>query len=513
MKISTEKLASIFALVLVASLAGPVFSATTYTVTSTEDPEVADPANCTSPGPACTLRDALAAADLDPDHDVVVFDVGDTIYLKQKLIVQSPVTIDGGGTATVRVDQGYVITVLPDRNDNPATPGLCGLLVCPDLPVLQPTYSSEGGSNRPMLEMYGSGSVITGLTLDGSITPNPADLGVERIDFESDGFTDFFLFTIESNPGKYPHRWLVAGGVRLVLPWGTAQIVGNVLRNFNAAAVLVEGSLTEEGAPEFPALEPVVSNNVITGGAAGQPSTAADGIVMYWTVGAEVSDNFVSGFRNGLNAQLFTALSATGNELIENEIGLDLSFGPVFGEEVSLIDGNVMSGNLTYGLSGRLTGFCQISNNDVNSNGSDPEMQGGMLLVTLVASSITSNEVNRNSGFGIVIDGQFIEEHQPDFAAFNSVADNEVNRNGGAGIVILNNSYDNTVEYNESSRNGTGIVTGFGPPPYPYSNTYQWNMFKSNSGYDVVDVDPVCNDTWIANEFGTVAAATGNCIQ
>lgn len=512
---STRKLTSLFALYALIAVSGPVFGAT-FTVTSTEDPEVINVANCTTPGPECTLREALAASDADPGADTVVFDVEGPVYLTRMLTVEYPVIIDGGGATVIRVDQGYEITILPDRITNPETQkGLCGYENCPDLPVLQPTFESAGDANRPMLEMHGTGSVVTGLILDGSITPRPADLGVERIDFESDNSTNFFLFTIESDDRESgpKKRWPIAGGVRFVLPLGTAHVVGNTLRNFNDAAVLVEGTFTNEGALEYPALDPVVSDNVITGGAAGQPFTAADGIIMLWTVGAVVTDNFVKGFRNGLSVEYFVTLNATGNEFIENEIGFELAFGPVFGEEESVIDGNLMSKNLIYGFSGGLTAFCRIRNNDVHSNGTDPEMQGGMLLVTLLESSVTRNEVTRNSGFGIVIDGQVVEAGFPDFSANNIVSRNDVRRNGGAGIVILNNSFFNTIEYNDSIRNSVGVVAGFGAPPYPYANTYQWNTFERNSEYDVLDVDPVCNDDWIANEFGTVLAGADNCVE
>jgi hypothetical protein len=520
MKTRSNYLSKILAVVLCWGLSITALAAT-FTVNSTEDPDATDvdSANCSVPNQTCSLREALAAADEFGDLDTIVFDVSGPVHLKRGLIAVEPVVIDGGGTTTVRVDQGYVITTLADRNDNPQTPGLCGELICPALPVLQPAYYSEGGANRQMLELHGSGSAVTGLILDGSITPQPADVGVQRIDFESNGSTDFFLFTIMSDgggPGPRA-RWLVAGGVRLVLPLGTAEIIGNELRNFNSTAVLVEGAWPSETTPPEPVIAPVISGNIITGGAQGQPFASADGIVMYWVVGAEISNNVVSSFRSGLSAEYFAGLSATGNRFVENGTGIDLRSGDGSQAEI-LIDDNVISGNAAYGLSATAIGFGQISNNEVDGNGSHPELQGGILLVNASANSIAMNEVHGNSGFGIVIDGHFIDglidaNGSPiDYAVSNHVARNDVRSNGGVGIVILNDSFFNTVESNDSVRNSTGIVAGY-TAPFPYSNTFQRNTFKKNSENDVLDLDPICNDVWTDNEFKTVTSSTENCIQ
>ena len=80
--------------------------------------------------------------------------------------------------------------------------------------------------------------------IDGSITPMVADLGVERIDFESDDATDLVLITIDSDRDGADDRWLVAGGVRadfLAIPTGgSAEIIGNELRNLGNTAIGVD---------------------------------------------------------------------------------------------------------------------------------------------------------------------------------------------------------------------------------------------------------------------------------
>jgi CSLREA domain-containing protein len=150
MNFSNGRLSLLVALILFAGLSGHLFAGT-FTVTSTDDPEFIDTSNCLSPNLACSLREALAAADLTSEPDVVVFKVDGPIHLTRMVTVANPVIIDGGGETIVRVHQGYEITTLEDRNDDPSTPGLCGELVCPELPVLQPTFFSVRGPNRPML--------------------------------------------------------------------------------------------------------------------------------------------------------------------------------------------------------------------------------------------------------------------------------------------------------------------------------------------------------------------------
>jgi CSLREA domain-containing protein len=492
--------------------------AATFTVTSTDDPVVVDINNCTSPNLACSLREALAAADADTSSDIVVFDVDDTIHLTRMLVVSQPVTIDGGGDTVVRVHQGYDVTRLPDRNSNPATPGLCGKMNCPDLRVLQPTYYSENGPNRPMIELYGSGSVVTGLVLDGSITPDTRERDVERIDFESDGFTDFYLFTIESDDDSGEgRRWLVAGGLRFVAPWGTASVIGNTLRNFSDRAVLIEGALPTEGPPPtpfIPVLDPVVTGNVISGGAAGQPFASADGISLLVVFGAEVSDNTVIGFRNGLDAEYVQRVNVNGNEFVKNGVGVQFRLaGSEDPYHANVIESNSINMNTTYGL--LATGFflSRITDNEVNMNGSHPQFDGGIRVVSSWGNTIDMNEVSQNSGFGIVIDGHFVSEDIPvEDAAYNTVAHNVVHRNGGVGIFIFNNAHDNQIVYNESYRNSVGVVAGF-ESPFPYSNLYQGNMFERNKEVDVLDQDPVCNDFWTGNTFGTVDSASEDCVE
>jgi nitrous oxidase accessory protein NosD len=257
--------------------------------------------------------------------------------------------------------------------------------------------------------------------------------------------------------------------------------------------------------------DPVISDNLISGGAGDQDFASADGISLFWSFGAVISKNVVSGFRNGLAAQFFSGASVTGNEFVENGIGAGLAFADD-SYAWNVIDGNVMSGNAIYGLSTTAIAYSHITNNDMHDNGSDPENDGGVLLVNSSVNLIAMNEVNRNTGFGIVIDGHFINEEIPDFAVLNTVQHNDVKFNGGAGIVLLNKAHDNLIEFNDAFKNSVGIVAGF-ESPFPFGNTFDSNTIERNSEYDVLDLDPSCNVTWIANEFGSVGSIPGGCFE
>src|SRR3569623_999325 len=80
--------------------------AVTYTVTSANDPPVGMAGNC--PGPACTLRDAIAAA--TSGSDTIVFAADMAIVLGTPLTVASSVTVSGAGHA-VADDGNHAVRV------------------------------------------------------------------------------------------------------------------------------------------------------------------------------------------------------------------------------------------------------------------------------------------------------------------------------------------------------------------------------------------------------------------
>ena len=295
------------------------------------------------------------------------------------------------------------------------------------------------------------------------------------------------------------------------------SVIGNTLRNFNDRAVLIEGAFPTEGPPPtpfVPALFPVVTGNVISGGAAGQPFASADGISLLVVVGAVVSDNTVTGFRNGLDAQYVSRVNVNGNEFAENGVGIEFYLaGSESPDDANVIESNLITRNATYGLSATGLFVSQVTDNEVSKNGSHPEFDGGIRFHNSSGNFIGMNQVHQNSGFGIVIDGHFIDEDFPvEDAFYNTVAHNDVNRNGGVGIVIFNNAHDNQIVYNESYRNSVGVVAGF-ESPFPYGNLYQGNTFEKNKDVDVLDQDPDCNDDWMGNTFGTVDSASEDCVE
>ena len=483
-------------------------SADVFTVNSTDDPATGDAANCGAGLPGCTFRDALAAADATPAMDTIVFDLSGKIYLLKALTATQPVTIDGGGTTVVRVNQGYGIAVLPDRHafDENESP----------IQVLQPSYFSTGSPPNAMLDLQGAGSVVQGLTLDGSITPDPADLGVARIDFDSSGTTDYILYTIDTGGPHDGARWPIAGGISVT---GNATVSGNSLSNLNNNGISVTFGQYA-----------VIAGNDISGGNAADAvdkGFAADGITFYGSVFSSVSGNTVTGFRTGVNFTYSSNLDIDGNQASGNVVGLTLdslddSYGPV------TVENNVLSNNLKAGLTTYQVSGPQISQNEMNSNGSlgihvktsgnmailgnqvkdngSGEHEDGGILINEQsgAVSLASNTVSANTGFGVVIAE----------SSANNVSDNELSRNAGAGLVLFNGSQYNQVTSNQVKRNYVGIDAGDpNDGNFPSDNTYQNNTVLQNQAADAVDFDLNCNDTWSGNTIGTSYSASGSCID
>lgn len=473
-------------------------SADLFTVNSTADPAFGDPLNCGAGAPACTLRDALAAADQTALHDTVVFAVESPIYLARQLVVEEPVTIDGGGGTTVRVHQGYTVLTLPDvfGDHDP-------------IQVVQPVYISQRPfSAFPMLELRGDGSVVENLILDGSITPNPADLGLARIDRDGDSATDFLLFTLDINDDGTGDRWPIAGGILASFEFapaltGTVEFRGNELRYFADRALQVVLSH-----------DAVITGNEIKAGAVLPPLEAfytVDGIFMFEATGATVVGNEVTGLhRTGLQiASGGNSFNATvaGNQVEGSRNEGILIEGVIFGT----IADNEVSGNGRIGIV-IAGGVFNVTGNEVSGNGSDPNVQGGIALAFGGGHTVSDNETFGNSGFGIAIDR----------STGNVVSSNDMHSNGGSGFVIINSvpppemdpvpfATANQIQDNEIYANGTGVVAGFAEP-FPFGNLYQGNEIHGNL-LDVLDFDRVCNDAWVNNTVGTAYAASDACIQ
>ena len=483
--------------------------ADTFTVNSTDDPETGDAANCTGLAPDCSLRDALAAAEAYPDLDTIVFAVNDTIHLRKQLVANHPVGIEGGSGTTLRVHQDYEILMQLDRFDDN------GDGVREVIQVLHPSFYVEippaGAPILPMLELHGSGSFVNNMIIDGSITPQAEDLGVKRIDRNSDGRTDNRLFTVEDSDGDY--RWLVASGIRATFDpsagGGQVEFNGNTLRYFTGVALHIENSALA-----------VVSNNVASVGVFEGISFRNGGILT-------VTKNTVSGFRNGLSMELVSGVTVIDNHLFENRSsglsieGASAQYGEnvikkntttnndAAGMTINFVDtatvvSNEIRSNGLLGIDLKASRAVSVMSNKVMENGLHPLFHGGIRVAEGAGlNSVVGNTVTANSGFGIVIDD----------ALGNVVEKNIVTEQGGAGIVLLNEAQGNFVENNKFEKNDVGIVSTTLYGLFPSGNTIRENGLKDNFSVDIADEDPVCNDTWVDNKFKTSFAASGSCIQ
>lgn len=463
--------------------------AETFTVTSPADPVTPQATNCSAAASACTLRDALAAADSTAEPDRIVFDIDEPIYLTRRLTAQTPVRIEGGKNTQLRVHQGYTIATLPDR----FTPNI--------VPVLQPVFVASPG-NRYMLDLRASGSSVTNLKFDGSITPTPGETTVERLDINGDDVTDVPLYQGNDEGNMV---WLVAGGVTADfsppwatecgedLPLGQVEIVGNEFRNLGFGGITVVAYVMS-----------TIADNEIIGGGYPQERWDFDGIWLYCGAATTVSGNLVSHYRNGISVALATAVSLTENELTHNRIGIDIEYtsdlvGP------NLVQNNKSSSNGISGMHIFTASALNVFDNEIHENGSDPNENGGILVIGSAWNTIAGNDVRDNSGYGIALDASWV----------NEVSGNDTIDNGGAGVVLVNDSQQNLVSANRSRFNGAGIVlaTTTNAFVFPSNNLIENNRTEHNLAADLGDFDPVCNDLWSNNRFDTLLPQGSACIQ
>lgn len=509
MKITIGKLTTA-ALILCAALPTQLL-ADHFTVNTAIDPDIVDPSNCTAGSQPCSLREALAAADLNPGMDTIAFDINDTIQLRKKLTAYGPVGIDGGKGTGIRLHQEYEVVIQPDRFDDD------GNGVFDDIPVLQPTYFSVNGPARAMLELFGPGSFVNNLVIDGSITQQPGDTGVTRIDFNSDGVTDNRVFTAEGDDGE--DRWLVEGGilVQFAQP-GPVNISDNEFKYFNSTALHIQSSVYA-----------TVTNNVLSVG-------VFEGIQFYGGAFITVTDNSISGFRTALSVQLISGMTIRENDLVGNRghglyiEGVDNSAGDNLIEDnhavgnantgitlaavgFATVQGNTVDANDRFGIDVKAakldenppypSGAISIIDNNVRENGIHPAFEGGIRIAEgSLFNSVTGNKVHSNSGFGIVLDDAYS----------NTVANNSVRDSAGSGIVLFHGAQDNTVSDNHVERNGTGIFSVSDTGTFPSGNTIEGNDLRNNTEADAADPYPVCQNTWMNNKFRTASGPDG-CIN
>ncbi len=482
-----------------------------FTVNSPVDPAVADPANCAgSAQPAsCSFRDALAAADQTTDIDSIVFNVKQTIYLRKQLTAEQPVNIDGAANGksktVVRVHQGYTTVMLADR-----------FAPYNEVPVLQPIYFSINGSSRPMLKLHGDGSSISNMIFDGSITPNQEDIGVQRIDYNSDNQTDFLLYTLENPDGD--DRWPIAGGINASFDpvlLGEVEISSNKFQNHNDSAIALEFVRNS-----------TIDNNTVEGGLAGLPFGSGSGISIYTGGSLAITNNRVADFREGIAITIFSGVIVSGNDTRRNEKGMvleyaDTSYGDnrVEGNKISenatigldiravagmKVDNNKVKSNGTLGVDIKTSGFVEFTNNQVKENGTDATFNGGIRVAEESGGcTILGNEVKANSGFGIVVDS----------ADYNNVSENQIADNGGAGIALINASDGNSIASNTSKDNQIGLLLVTLTGIYPAANQLAGNILLGNSVFDAADYDSSCGNFWSGNSFESVNPESGVCIH
>ena len=504
------------------AISSPIYAAT-FTVNDDRDSAEGIAADCTDgkPGKRCSIRDALAAADLTAELDTIVFDINKTIFIQSPLTAKHPVQIDGSAEKTsIRVSQAYKIEMLADRFEPYEM-----------VPVLLPEYASINGPSRPMMKLSGHGSEVTNLKLDGSITPHGKDIGIARIDYDSNFATDFFLYTIaapidhevngESSNTSRQHvgeRWPIAGGILVSFadnPGGQLRVTNSDFSNHNSDALHVEYFGIAE-----------VIGNQMSDGTVDQSNGSGSGFFAFFGANLLAADNNISGFREGISLNSVVGMQVIGNTTSQNRKGIFLeqtdnrngenkiannvvSLNSESGITVAsalavLVENNQISQNAPFGMDIKSAGYIGVTNNEVFNNGIDPVFHGGIRLTEgSSANYVAGNTIAGNSGFGIVVDE----------ASANTITYNDAHNNGGAGLVLLNDSQHNRLLNNRSVANGVGLFVLSLSGVLPSYNEITANFLRDNAVFDAIDTDPLCNNQWLNNDYVTENSTSANCIQ
>lgn len=497
-----RRLFNIFLLASAVVLSSEAMAAT-IVVNDTGDPATGNPANC----PAhCTLRDALAAADLTPTLDKIRFNITGTIYIKKQLIAHTPVDIDGGAKGTtIRIIQGYTIATLPDRFGNH------------DLHLtLQPDYYSlnEPFPPQTMLVLEGNGSSFSHMTLDGSITPKPADAhrNIDRIDVNSDSITDYFLHSADG-------QWLVGQGIYA----HAINMHDNTVKYMRIYSVAVVN-----------AYDAYIVHNHVFGGGAGEPYANSNCIHISNAAFPDVENNTVSGCKRGIALSSISGATVAHNHVTGNvegigydtsddslatnriasnvvdnnlDIGIFLAYigsAPQRPSSTTLtVSNNEVKSNGHYGINVSWVSQVRFVDNDIEDNGSGGYFDSGLMLGT-ADSVVVNNTIKNNNTNGLIVTGWN-----------NEIRNNKVtgSTNGSGLMLFEGGAHDNTVHNNIVDGNADGLVALAFDDQYPKGNTISYNEILHNLAIDAVDFDPVCQNEWINNTFDTSYAASGDsCI-
>lgn len=206
----------------------------------------------------------------------------------------------------------------------------------------------------------------------------------------------------------------------------------------------------------------IVKNNHIT--ASRQRETnSGNGIHLWYTKDVEITNNYVSGHRDGLYFEFVEGAFIAGNES-ENNIRYGIHF--MYSDNCRY-ERNTFRDN-GGGVAVMYTSNVEIVNNHFADNWGSSAY--GMLLKEINRSTVTGNTFTNNSV------GLYMEA-----SSRNKVKGNNFDQNGWA-VKLMANSTDNTFSKNNFITNSFEVATN---SRMNYSNNFDKNYWSQYEGYDL----------------------------
>ncbi len=205
----------------------------------------------------------------------------------------------------------------------------------------------------------------------------------------------------------------------------------------------------------------IIRNNHIT--ASGKRETSSgNGIHIWYSKGTTITDNYVSGHRDGLYFEFVKGATIRGNKS-ENNIRYGIHF--MYSDNCSYI-GNIFRNN-GGGVAVMYTQNVRIYDNHFEDNWGSSAY--GMLLKEINRSEIKGNTFSNNS-VGLHIEA----------SSRNQIENNTFLQNGWA-IKLMANSTDNVFKGNNFLSNSFEIATN----SQQNFNTFEGNYWSQYEGYDL----------------------------
>ena len=309
-----------------------------YVVTTNLDDATGTAANCTTPGPSCSLRDALAAAAADPSGADITFDP--TVFAATQPASERTITLSSAGTLNL-----------------PSNTGIFGPTTGSGATLTQ--LVTVNGNKQFTVFTLGSGGTnvfLTGLNILGG-----------RVGISNSGALTVSDCTISGNSSHNPGGGIVNHGPLTVT---NCTISGNAATGGNNIVGPGGGIFTESTSV-------VVTGSTIFGNIGGGIVNSFEGQVA--VTGSTISGNSDYGIDNSYGSQVaLTDSTVTGN----SGYGIQVDNNSVLTVTNSIVAGNTASGSMdcsgsgcpTNGANGNLVGVAPLLAPLGNYGGPTPTM-------------------------------------------------------------------------------------------------------------------------------------------